>query len=232
MSVRYSIKNNTGSVISVVDTDHPITKHKFIPTGSSTLLVPDEEVPAISAQLTALGTQFGVNFVVVTQTLSNGQLVSLGAPAAQGTTNVHAAVASNAANAFPGPITNPVPPRNVRCVFQAAYDGGDITVVGTDQFNAAQTEVIPDTAGATVAGVKIWKTITSITKEAVGATANTVSVGTGNKLGIPVDITAAQVFVDGIAEAATVDTTVDGVTATTATDGVKVFSALVNSNVA
>jgi hypothetical protein len=42
----------------------------------------------------------------------------------------------------------------VQCVFGNAWAGGDITVTGTDQDNAATTETIADTPGATVAGVR------------------------------------------------------------------------------
>lgn len=149
-------------------------------------------------------------------------LVSGGTPAAKGTNNVHAALASNAANAFPGPITNPATPRNVRAVFAASYDGGDITLVGTDQFNRAQTEVITAAAASTVVGVKVWKTITSITKATVGATANTVSIGTGDLIGItdvPVSGSPVLLFTNGVAEAVTFNATANGFTPTTVPNG-------------
>lgn len=230
MSVRYSIKNSTGTVISVIDTAHPgSVKHRYLPTGASTLIVPDEEVPVIAVQLAALATQFGALFVVTTQNPSTGQLVALGAPAAKGTTNVHAGVASSAANIFPGPFTNPDVPRNLRLVFAAAYDGGNVTVVGTDQYSNAQSELIVAVAATTVVGVKIFKTVTAATKATVGATANTVSVGTGDKLGVSADLTAAQLFVDGISEAATLDTTNKAITPTTVPNGAKVFQVLSNT---
>jgi hypothetical protein len=114
----------------------------------------------------------------------NRTLITFHTPAAKGTNNVHAAVASNASNTFPGPFTNPDVPRNLRLVFAASYDGGNVTVVGTDQFDQAVTEVFTGTQGTTQVGTKIFKTVTSATKATVGATANTVSIGTGDKIGL------------------------------------------------
>jgi hypothetical protein len=96
---------------------------------------------------------------------------------------LHAAFAGNdASNTFPGPITQPVAPRNVEAVFAASYDGGDITVVGTAEDKlTAQTETIAATANTTVKGSKVFGTITSITKGAVGNNAATVTIKAGNK---------------------------------------------------
>lgn len=145
-------------------------------------------------------------------------LMTVGPIAAKSVTAIHAAVAGNAAaNLFPGPITNPASPRNATAVAAAAYDGGALTLVGTDQFDRAQTEVITPVAGSTVLGVKIWKTITSITKAAVGAAAAAVSVGTGDKIGVTFNISAAPalLYVGTTIEAVTLDATVDGFTPTT-----------------
>jgi len=99
------------------------------------------------------------------------------------TYTVHAAFAGNdAANLFPGPLTQPVEPRNLEVVAGAGYDGGALTVVGTaEDKQTAQTEVITPTAGSTVKGAKVFGSITSITKAAVGASAATATVKTGNK---------------------------------------------------
>lgn len=123
-------------------------------------------------------------------------------------------------------------PRNLRCVFAALWDGGDITVVGTNQFGEAQTEVIADNAGNTVVGEKVWKTVTSISKQAVGATANTVTVGTGDKLAcgkVKVNNAFAQLLTDGAAEAVTIDVANSGFTPTTVPDGSHDYQLLVRS---
>jgi len=130
------------------------------------------------------------------------------APAAESATAVHAAVASSQPNAYPGPITQPTPPRVVHCAFSATWDGGDLTVVGTDQFNAPIADVIADAPASTVAGVKIFKTVTSITKQSVGLL-GFASVGVGNKLGLNFHPSSALgvLSVDGTSEAVAIDAT-------------------------
>lgn len=156
-------------------------------------------------------------------------MLVLGAPDAAGTTDVHAAVQADDANAFPGPITAPDVPRTLQVAFAASWDGGDVTVVGTDQFGNAQTETFADVAGTTVAGSKIFKTVTSITKETVGATTNTASVGYGPILGIPAKLsgTSHLLFADGVAEAGTFDATENSVDTATAPDGSAEFVVMV-----
>ena len=114
-------------------------------------------------------------------------------------TGVHAALAGNAAVAFPGPFTSPGVPRNITATFAGSYDGGDITVVGT-RLGQVQSETIAASAGNTVAGTKIFDTVTSATRSTTGATANTVSLGWGNKLGTPWPFTSVQglFYVDGV----------------------------------
>jgi hypothetical protein len=152
-------------------------------------------------------------------------------PAAKSATAVHAAVAGNAvANLFPGPITNPVTPRNLSAVAASSYDGGALTIVGTNQFDAAQTEVITPSAGSTVYGTKVFKTVTSITKAAVGANAAAVSVGTGDKIGVGYNVanSTGLMFVGGVLEAVTVDPATDAWTATSVPNGTLSFVALLN----
>lgn len=140
---------------------------------------------------------------------------------------VHAAVAGNAAaNAFPGPFTSPAIPRSLAAAAAAGYDGGALTITGTGEDDAAQTEVITPVAESTVQGVKIWKTVTGCSKAAVGAAAATVTLETGTKLGLGgnfhlTSATKYQHFKDGTAEAATIDTTYDGFTPTTAPNGAR-----------
>lgn len=155
----------------------------------------------------------------------------LGVPATASTTAVHAGFAgNNASNTFPGPFTNPDVPRNVTVTFAASWDGGDVTVVGTNQFDEAVTEVIADAAGTTVAGTKIFKTVTSATKQSVGAAADAASIGHGTKMGIPARLGAATgnlLFVTGVSEAGTWDATYDAVTPTSVANGTRSYIVLV-----
>lgn len=90
---------------------------------------------------------------------------------------IHAAVAGTAANAFPGPISQPDVPRILTASFGATWDGGDITIVGTDTFGKVVTETIADSPAATVPGTQVFATVTSISKQTVGVDADTVTIG-------------------------------------------------------
>lgn len=146
---------------------------------------------------------------------------------------VHAAIASDNAAAVTTGITSPAIPRAVQVVFAALWDGGDVTIVGTDQFDAAVTETIADVAGTTVQGVKVFKTVTSIATETVGAGGGlTATVQTGNAIGIEVasERPYGMLTVDGTAEAVVVDDTNDTFTPTTAPNGAHDYVLLVNVN--
>jgi len=155
------------------------------------------------------------------------KLVALGAPLAASAAVVHAALAGNAVVAFPGPFTNPDVPRNITATFATSYDGGNILITGTDQFGVAQTETITASAGSTVAGAKIFATVTAAQRSAVGATANTVSLGRGTKLGFRDQLSSVVEFLDGVVEAVTsVDYTYYGFVPGTAPNGTRVYQLL------
>ncbi len=135
---------------------------------------------------------------------------------------IHATVQEGAALAFPGPFTHPVIPRSVSVAFAAGWQGGDVTVVGTDQFGRAQSETIADNAGNTVEGVKIFRTITSASKELIAGTTDTCTLQTGLKIGIPVPLLGAWgiQMVDGVAAQPTAwDATYHSFTSATAPNG-------------
>ena len=71
-------------------------------------------------------------------------------PAAKSVTAVHADYAGSAANVWTGTFTDPVIPRNLTATFNAAWDGGTVTVTGTDQFDNAISEDFAPGAGTTV----------------------------------------------------------------------------------
>jgi len=154
-------------------------------------------------------------------------VINLGAPDAPAVA-VHASVPATDPNVFPGPFTDPDVPRTLDVVYGLGYDGGDVTIVGTDQFDQAQTEVNVAVANSTVAGAKIFKAVTAISKATVGASGATATVQTGDILGISVQIGSANVlFADGITEAGVFDSTENSVDTTTAPDGSVVFLVMV-----
>lgn len=73
---------------------------------------------------------------------------------------------------------------------------GTIAVVGTNILGDVITETITPVAGSTVAGLKAFKTVTSVTGagwviDAVEGTNDTITVGVGNVLGLPFEIASA-----------------------------------------
>jgi len=73
------------------------------------------------------------------------------------------------------------PPRNLSITADAAQTE-KITVTGTDQFGNAQTEEITFNGAATVAGTKVFKTLTTVHQAQRSGAAN-ISVGVGSILG-------------------------------------------------
>lgn len=164
--------------------------------------------------------------------------VSILNAAAKGTVNIAAALASNAAGAFVI-AASPDVPRNLRVIMAASWDGGDVTVNGTDQFNNPISEVFTTGSGVTRVGTKIFKTVTSATKASVGATANAATIGTGDLLGFVVAsslvspvvqlVSRASDGVDYASEAYTLSLAVSGFTPTNVPDGARDYVAIVRS---
>ena len=126
------------------------------------------------------------------------QFFSLGTPAFLSYDGVHAAVVASDPNAFPGPIGAIDVPRVLQVQISDAttWDGGTITVDGTDWQNLVIQEVFTSTgigAPENIVGTKAFKTVTAITKGAVGVSAATASVGYENVLAIQTTGTPATV---------------------------------------
>lgn len=160
------------------------------------------------------------------------RLFVISAPALSDTVSVHAAFAGNsAASEFPGPVTNPATPRNLQVEMGPGWDGGDVTVVGT-RLGSEQTETFATGSGVTRVGTKVFDTVASASKAAVGASAATASIGVGNKLGIPepmADAVSAILYVDNAAEPGIIDLGQAAFTPTvTLPDGVAVYALLAN----
>lgn len=161
------------------------------------------------------------------------RMVSVGPVAAKDADIVHALYDDTDAD-FPGPFTNPDVPRNLRVTMSASWDGGDVTVTGTDQFDAAVQETFATGDGVIRVGTKIFKTVTGATKGTpAGVTGSGASIGTGDKVGLLVHIAdnAGALFVDGTPEAVTLDPTYDAFTPTT-TPSDTTYLVLVNAEVA
>lgn len=146
-------------------------------------------------------------------------------PAAAGV-DVHAAIASDNAAPVTTAITSPAIPRTLQVVFTALWDGGDITIAGTDQFDAVISETILNIPGSTAHGIKIFKTVTSISNSLTGAGGGlTATVQTGTKLGLDVLPTGPGSIAtcDGVLDAADLNTTYGSVLFTSLPDGVRIY---------
>jgi len=124
---------------------------------------------------------------------------------AESATAVHAAVTlTAAAQTITTAITSPVAPRNVSATGSAAGIAGNVTVAGTNYSGDAISEVIALSGTSTVAGNKAFASITSIALPIkTNASGDTVSVGIGSKLGLPVKLvhnTFLYAFLDNTKE--------------------------------
>lgn len=83
-------------------------------------------------------------------------------------------------------ISNPAIPRNISIVGNAAGITGDVVITGTNFADEVITETIALNATTTVEGNKAFKTVTQIDLPVeTNAGTDTVSVGFGDKLGLP-----------------------------------------------
>lgn len=101
--------------------------------------------------------------------------------------SVHAAVTLGAeAQTVTTAITNPTVPRNIIIKGNAAGIAGDVVITGTNYAGATITETIALNGATAALGAKAFKTVTSILLPAKTAeSGDTVSLGTGEVLGLP-----------------------------------------------
>lgn len=187
----------------------------------------EDGVSTVGDVETAIGALAGADDLFGVKTPGTGATVLAAADAFAAT----ALAGGSDGNAFPGAFTNPDVPRNLRVTFAAAWDGGNVNVVGTDQYDQAVNETLVANPGNVVVGTKVFKTVVSATKGAVGAAADAASIGTGDKLGVDEPIADANgiMTVDGVSEAVTVDATYDGFTAgTNLPNGARIYRLLAN----
>lgn len=163
-------------------------------------------------------------------TSSVSRLISLGVPAAANTTAVHALIDTTAITATTTGFTNPVVPRNLTVTKAASWDGGTVTVTGTDQFDRVVSETFPALTAGEEQGTIAFKTVVSSLHSVALAGGNGYSIGTGVKLGITAKLadTAGLLFNDNVAEAGTFNVTYNTVQATNAPDASNVYKVLVN----
>lgn len=100
-------------------------------------------------------------------------------------------------------ITNPPVPRNIKIVGNVPGIVGNVTIKGTNYNGDSITEIIALNGVTAVEGTKAFKTVTEIDLPIQTAAGNTVSVGYGEKLGLPYKLahnTVLDAYLDNIKE--------------------------------
>jgi len=108
-------------------------------------------------------------------------------------------------------ITNPDFPRIATVKGNAGGIAGNVVITGTDINDAAATDTIALSAASEIAGDVAFKTITNINFPAkTNGSGDTVSIGVGNLIGLPIAVPNASVVLvksfDGAADAGSVTT--------------------------
>ena len=102
---------------------------------------------------------------------------------------VHASItAGEAAQTITTEITNPPCPRNItiKCTKGGGNDmSGDVVITGTNIFGETITDTIAEGADGVKQGTYAFKTVTSILVPARVSEGNAITVGYGDKLGLP-----------------------------------------------
>lgn len=118
--------------------------------------------------------------------LAHFQVAALDAAAASAAAILAATALTDAAQAITADITNPAVPRSVTVKGNASGIVGDVVITGTNAAGEEITETIALNGTGTIEGNKAFATITKVDLPAeTHAGTDTVSIGTGTKLGLP-----------------------------------------------
>src|SRR5580765_1151801 len=109
--------------------------------------------------------------------------VEVGVPSAAGDP-ASAALAGNSATKAFSALVNPDMPVTIGIDWDAAWDGGDVNIAGTNQFDEPVSETLVADPGNLTQTLNAYKTITSAAKTAVGANAATATLAFGNRIGV------------------------------------------------
>lgn len=131
---------------------------------------------------------------------------TIGSPAAPSAAAVHAAItlAAGTTTTVTTAISNPDVPRNVTITGNAAGITGNVVITGTNFEDQVITETIVASGTSTVVGNKAFKTVTQIVVPQQNAGGDTISIGSGAKLGLQDRISLDSIFrayLNGVKEA-------------------------------
>lgn len=136
--------------------------------------------------------------------LAHFQVAAAAAAAASATAILAATALTDEAQAIITGITNPAVPRSLTVKGNAAGITGNVVITGTNYAGAVITETIALNGSTAVEGTKAFKTVAKIDLPVeVNVGTDTVSVGTGTKLGLPwllIHNTVLAAFLDNAKE--------------------------------
>lgn len=137
--------------------------------------------------------------------IAHFQVVATDAIATSNVAVLAATALTNAAQDIIEDITNPAVPRSIIIKGNAAGIAGNVVIEGTNIAGVVITETIALNAANAVEGNKAFKTVTKVTLPAeTNVGTDTVSVGFGNKLGLPYKLahnTVMMAYLDNAKEA-------------------------------
>jgi hypothetical protein len=131
---------------------------------------------------------------------------------------------------YPAFIT-PGIPNNLFVQFGLGWDYGNVTVYGTNQFDAVISELFVASPANQVVGVKIFKTLTSAVcvNDATGVSGAQGAIGFGQKMGLPIAsfATTSLLLINDQFFPHTIDTTYPSCATTLQSDGSYTYKFLV-----
>lgn len=144
--------------------------------------------------------------------IAHYQVLAANAVSASNTAVLAATALTAVAQVITENITNPATPRNIKIVGNVAGIAGNVTIKGSNYNGDSISEVIALNGLTAVEGAKAFKTVTEIDLPIQTAAGNTVSIGFGNKLGLPYKLqlnTILKTYVDSTIESTAPTVTVD-----------------------
>lgn len=148
--------------------------------------------------------------------IAHFQVSAANAVAASNTAVLAATTLTAAVQAVTTNITSPAVPRNIKIVGNAAGIAGNVIIKGTNYNSDSITETIALNGTTAVEGNKAFRNVTEIDLPVkTNASGDTVSVGFGEKLGLPFKLahnTALMAFLDNTKESTATTVTVSSTT--------------------
>lgn len=144
--------------------------------------------------------------------IAHYQVSATSAVAASNTAILVATALTAAIQVITENINNPATPRNIKIVGNATGIAGNVVIKGTNYNGDIITETLALNGTTAVEGAKAFRTVTEIDLPIQTAAGNTVSVGFGNKLGLPYKLqlnTVLKTYVDSTPESTAPTVTVD-----------------------